>query len=143
MKTKALLLSTLLFLPLPAFAGGPVSRRVNSNHGQTNVYEECFRHVEKYTPGHYNSRGQYVRGQVRVTRESVPCGYAPRRNYHVPSHYQRNEPIDNNDCSGGTAVGALLGGGLAGFGSRGKDRWWAIPAGVVGGAMVGCQIDGG
>ena len=40
-------------------------------------------------------------------------------------------------------MGALLGGGLAGFGSRGKDRWWAIPAGVVGGAMVGCQIDGG
>ena len=39
--------------------------------------------------------------------------------------------------------GALLGGGLAGFGSRGKDRWWAIPSGIIGGAMVGCQLDGG
>jgi hypothetical protein len=50
---------------------------------------------------------------------------------------------DTNDCSDGTIAGALLGGGLAGFGSRGKDRWWAIPTGMIGGAMVGCQIDGG
>ena len=30
-------------------------------------------------------------------------------------------------------------GGLVGYGSRGKGRWWAIPAGIVGGAMLGCQ----
>ena len=65
------------------------------------------------------------------------------RNRHTPSYHQPGGYADNNDCSGGTTVGALLGGGLAGFGSRGKDRWWAIPAGVVGGAMLGCQIDGG
>ena len=40
-------------------------------------------------------------------------------------------------------AGGLLGGGLAGFGSRGKDRWWAIPAGIIGGSMIGCAIDGG
>ena len=53
------------------------------------------------------------------------------------------EDVDTNDCSDGTVAGALLGGGLAGFGSRGKDRWWAIPLGAVGGSMVGCAIDGG
>ena len=51
--------------------------------------------------------------------------------------------VDNNDCSEGSVAGALLGGGLAGFGSRGKDRWWAIPGGAVLGSMIGCQIDGG
>jgi|TARA_R100000479_G_scaffold132973_1_gene70556 hypothetical protein len=140
MKTKALLLSTLLFLPLPAFAGGPVFRRVNSNHGQTNVYEECFRHVEKYTPGHYNSRGQYVRGQVRVTKESVPCRRSrPRQEYRE----HPNTNIDDNSCIEGSVLGGILGGGIGAAASRGDGRWWAIPAGVVGGAMVGCQIDGG
>jgi len=40
-------------------------------------------------------------------------------------------------------AGGLLGGGLATSISRGKDRWWAIPLGVVSGAMIGCDIDGG
>ena len=53
------------------------------------------------------------------------------------------ENVDTNDCSDGTVAGALLGGGLAGFGSRGKDRWWAIPSGIIGGAMLGCAVDGG
>ena len=51
--------------------------------------------------------------------------------------------FDNNDCSEGTIAGGILGGGLATAISRGKDRWWAIPAGVIGGSMVGCEIDGG
>ena len=51
--------------------------------------------------------------------------------------------VDNNDCSEGTLIGGLLGAGLATTGSRGKDRWWAIPAGGAAGAMLGCQIDGG
>ena len=53
------------------------------------------------------------------------------------------QKVDTNDCSEGTVAGGLLGGGLAGFGSRGKDRWWAIPAGIIGGSMIGCAIDGG
>ena len=36
-----------------------------------------------------------------------------------------------------------LGGGLGAVLSRGEGRWWAIPTGVVTGAMLGCQIDGG
>ena len=63
--------------------------------------------------------------------------------FHKFYPYQRHvtvyEDVDTNDCSDGTVVGGLLGGGLAGFGSRGKDRWWAIPTGIVGGAMLGCD----
>jgi len=53
------------------------------------------------------------------------------------------ENVDTNDCSEGTLAGGLLGGGLATAISRGKDRWWAIPTGIIGGAMIGCDIDGG
>ena len=137
---KLALAALLLFSALPADAKPGRLQRI---HRQTHYEEYCYENVEQYIPGYYNKHGQYVGGYVKHRRNKIPCGYAPVRNYHVPSHHQRNEPVDNNDCSGGTAVGALLGGGLAGFGSRGKDRWWAIPAGVVGGAMVGCQIDGG
>ena len=56
---------------------------------------------------------------------------------------RRYEEYDENDCSDGTIAGALLGGGLAGFGSRGKDRWWAIPSGAIVGGIIGCDIDGG
>ena len=50
---------------------------------------------------------------------------------------------DDNDCSDGSVIGALMGGGLAGYGSQGKGRWWAIPAGIIGGATIGCALDGG
>ena len=62
-----------------------------------------------------------------------------RPTYHEPVQ----QHVDNNDCSGGTVAGGILGGGAAAAMSRGDGRWWAIPLGVVGGAMVGCQIDGG
>ena len=65
----------------------------------------------------------------------VPCEETPT--YHTDPHpdvgrrssgtYRRHvtvyEDVDTNDCSDGTVAGALLGGGLAGFGSRGKKPW--------------------
>ncbi len=38
-----------------------------------------------------------------------------------------------------TQAGSGLGAAL----SRGDGRLWAIPLGIVGGSMVGCQVDGG
>ena len=87
---------------------------------------------EEYIPG-----TRKVPGYVKKWEETVevPC---PGGN----SLTNINE-FDNNDCSEGTLAGAILGGGLATAISRGKDRWWAIPAGVIGGSIVGCEIDGG
>ena len=49
---------------------------------------------------------------------------------------------DDNSCLEGTLAGGVLGGALGGV--LAKDNWiWSIPTGVVGGAIVGCQIDGG
>ncbi len=51
--------------------------------------------------------------------------------------------IDDNSCKEGSIIGGLLGAGLTMSATRGKDRWWAVPAGGTAGALIGCQIDGG
>jgi len=99
----------------------------------------CYKSVykEEYVPG-----TEFDPGYVKSSKETieVPCD-----DDVAASKVIRKTVVeyDTNDCSDGTIAGALLGGGLAGFGSRGKDRWWAIPSGIIGGAMVGCQLDGG
>ena len=99
----------------------------------------CYRseYREEYIPGTENDPGY-----VKSWKETIeyPCDNTTATKRTV---IEREYAVDDNDCSEGTLVGGLLGGGLAGFGSRGKDRWWAIPTGIVGGAMVGCQMDGG
>ena len=50
---------------------------------------------------------------------------------------------DDNSCLEGTLAGGVLGGALGGALAK-KDNWiLSIPAGAVGGALVGCQVDGG
>ena len=87
---------------------------------------------EEYVPGTRKDPGYVKKWEETV---EVPC----------PGVSSSTDPIeyDNNDCSEGKIAGGILGGGLATAISRGKDRWWAIPAGVIGGSMVGCEIDGG
>ncbi len=83
---------------------------------------------EEYIPGTKSNPG-YVRNyEVDV---EIPCGGSQVQN------------ADENDCSEGSVIGGILGAGLAISSSRGKDRWWAIPAGGTAGALIGCQVDGG
>ena len=87
---------------------------------------------EQYFPGTRNNPGYIEKWEETV---EVPCG---------PNNSKgKNRKTDQNDCSEGTVAGGILGGGLATAVSRGKDRWWAIPAGIISGSMVGCQVDGG
>tara|TARA_Y100001970_G_scaffold293903_1_gene444439 strand:- start:7338 stop:7691 length:354 start_codon:yes stop_codon:yes gene_type:complete len=81
---------------------------------------------EEYIPGTKANPG-YVRNyEIDV---EIPCGNDSNK--------------DTNDCSEGTVLGGILGAGLALSSSRGKDRWWAVPAGGTAGALIGCQVDGG
>ena len=106
----------------------------------------CFKseYREEYIPGTETDPG-YVKSWKETIE--VPCEDTPTSTVPSTKTYRRHvtvyENVDTNDCSDGTVAGALLGGGLAGFGSRGKDRWWAIPSGIIGGAMLGCAVDGG
>ena len=90
---------------------------------------------EEYVPGTRRDPGYVKKWEETV---EVPCPGADSTINNTD-----NGDIDNNDCSEGKIAGGILGGGLATAISRGKDRWWAIPAGVIGGSMMGCEIDGG
>ena len=84
---------------------------------------------EEYIPGTKTSPGYVKSYEVDVV---IPC-----------AGQRQAEKIDDNDCSEGTFIGGLLGAGLALSSSRGKDRFWAVPAGGTAGALIGCQVDGG
>ena len=84
---------------------------------------------EEYIPGTKTSPGYVKSYEVDVV---IPC-----------ASQRQAEKIDDNDCSEGSFIGGLLGAGLALSSSRGKDRFWAVPAGGTAGALIGCQVDGG
>ena len=50
---------------------------------------------------------------------------------------------DTNSCIEGTIAGGLVGAGLGVVVTQGRGRWLGVPVGAVGGALLGCQIDGG
>jgi len=93
---------------------------------------------EEYVPGTRRDPG-YVKKWEETVEVPCPGATSTKNNTEVDNITE----IDNNDCSEGKIAGGILGGGLATAISRGKDRWWAIPAGVIGGSMMGCEIDGG
>ncbi len=111
-----------------------------AGYSETNTcYREEYR--EEYVPGTSDSPG-YIKSWTDTIE--YPCRrYNTTRTPENTHRTRTYEEYDENDCSEGSTAGALLGGGLAGFGSRGKDRWWAIPSGAILGSMIGCQIDGG
>ena len=107
--------------------------------------QTCYRseYREEYIPGSENNPGY-----VKAWKETIEYPCTRTNVVSTPNNTTRTRVydeyhVDNNDCSDGTVAGALLGGGLAGFGARGKDRWGAIPSGIIGGAMLGCAVDGG
>ena len=84
---------------------------------------------EEYIPGTKSNPGYVKNYEVDVV---IPCGVQSQA-----------ENIDDNDCSEGSVIGGILGAGIALSSPRGKDRFWAVPAGGTAGALIGCQVDGG
>ena len=86
-----------------------------SGYSQQNT---CFReeYREEYVPGTSNNPG-YIKSWTDTIE--YPC--SRRRVDSTPENTTRTRTYneyDENDCSEGSVAGALLGGGLAGFGSR-------------------------
>jgi hypothetical protein len=137
-----LLLASLTVLPVaPAMA--------DHRHHR---HRECFETYTRWKSGWYDSHGHYRPGRYVTATRPTPC-----KSYHhhtetviikekVVKHKpspQKQHQTDNNSCIEGSVLGGIAGGGLGAALSRGDGRWWAIPTGIVGGALVGCQIDGG
>ncbi len=115
------------------------SATANESQAGYSRSKTCIRNEyrEEYYPGTKDSPG-YVDSWTETVE--VPCKTIRRASkYSAPI----SKEGDNNDCSQGSLIGGLLGAGLSMSGTRGKDRWWAVPAGGAAGAMVGCSIDGG
>ena len=144
MKLLPILLAVTL-TPLPAFAGWQT--------GQSGWSRQCFRNVyrETYVPG-TESRPGYVRRWNE--RKEVPCynagadGYLPNPHYlpadepqYRPQHSRG--PVDDNSCIEGSILGGIAGGAAGAALSRDEGMIYGIPLGIVGGALIGCQIDGG
>ena len=148
-----LILATIIALtPTAALAGGPRSSQPGWSH-----QEKCFKTVyrEEYVPGTMRSPG-YVKSYKE--RVKVPCKDRSNRHHHHGRHHHYRRPhrtyrpaerqdrmshYDNNSCVEGTIIGGILGGAAGGTLATKKNWIWSIPAGVVGGALVGCQVDGG
>ena len=103
-------------------------------HQQSGYSQQCFRNVyrEQYHPGTQQRPG-YVRRWTE--RKEVPCWNAGAE----PEH----STLDHNSCIEGALLGGIAGGGLGAVLSRNEGMIYGIPLGIVGGALVGCQIDGG
>ena len=80
-------------------------------------------------------------------KSSVTSSNHTHYHSHTPKVSNSNTPapkvVDDNSCKEGSIIGGLLGAGITMSATRGKDRWWAVPAGGTAGALIGCQIDGG
>jgi len=125
----------LIAMPVSAESIGDRSnRQAYQSQGGYAREEKCYRNEyrEEYVPGTSQSPGYVKTFRERV---AVPCEH-----HHAPQKQHRE---DDNSCIEGSILGGIAGGGLGAAASRGDGRYWAIPLGIVGGAMVGCQIDGG
>ena len=128
----------------PAFAGGPATGY--RSRGGYAEEEKCYRkeYREEYVPGTAKRPG-YVKTYRKRVEVACERDYIPQTTPHY--HHEEQSPnvgdVDNNSCVEGSILGGIAGGGLGAALSRDAGRLWAIPLGVVGGAMAGCQVDGG
>ncbi|AON98594.1 putative cAMP phosphodiesterases class-II precursor [Synechococcus phage S-RIM2] len=141
LKAKLLAASVLLVaMPVSAESIGDRSNRqaYQSQRGYASE-NKCYRNEyrEEYIPGTSKSPGYVSSYRERV---EVPCNNRVYRRDDAP---QKQHQTDDNSCIEGSILGGIAGGGIGAAASRGDGRLWAIPLGIVGGAMVGCQVDGG
>ena len=107
----------------------------------------CYKteYREEYVPGNEDSPGY-----VKTWKDTIEGACEKRRvigHSHRSPQYSRRvtvyEDVDENSCVEGSLLGGILGGGIGAAASRQDGRLWAIPLGIVSGAMLGCQVDGG
>ena len=125
-------------LPTPAIADYYREGGMKS----TNCFKKVYR--EEYIPG----TGPSNPGRVRkyYERQKVACAHSGARRTEPPEppvHKHSDARVDDNSCLEGSIIGGLAGGAAGGTLATKKNWIWSIPAGVIGGALVGCQVDGG
>lgn len=124
MKPQAILISVLLFSQVPAYSQ------------QVSVQNECYRNVEEYIPPYQTPDGRYISGQIRTSRQSIPCG-----GYYGGNQTQVSQSVPRCDRNSSIFNG-LVGGGIAAMFSKPDAYKWSVPLGValgVSSSRVGCK----
>ena len=124
-----LLLAATTLTPTAALA----QRRSQGGYAtERTCYKDVYR--EEYTPGTRNNPGRVRRW---TEQKEVPCEnqstYRPNQSYNT----------DDNSCIEGSIIGGIAGGAAGGTLATQENWIWSIPAGVIGGAVLGCSLDGG
>jgi hypothetical protein len=114
-------------------------------YSQRGYSEQCFKQVyrEEYIPGTRNSPGRVRRWTENV---EVPCRRPQPRPYREPRYNPAPQPqsnVDDNSCIEGAILGGLAGGAGGAALSRDEGMFIGIPLGIIGGVLIGCQLDGG
>lgn len=126
---KQLLIPLALLVASPVYAGD--YHRPGGTQ-QTTCYETVYR--EEYVPGTASQPG-YVRSYSEEVATDCDHNHPPFRDQVIRE--------DNNDCRQGAVLGGIAGAALGAGLSRDEGNLIGIPLGIVGGALVGCQLDGG
>ena len=133
-KLLPIALAAAMFLPmLPAQA----------RTGQRGYSNQCFKEVyrEEYIPGTQSSPGRVRRW---TENKEVPCQQPSRIDTYIePAPSRSSAPVDDNSCIEGAVLGGIGGGALGGVLATESNWIWSIPTGIIGGALAGCQFDGG
>ena len=104
--------------------------------------EASRRVLEDATSGRFTL--PMVKGTYPLWKDTVTLGSSGATEKDGALSPHSSAPaVDDNSCLEGTIIGGLGGGALGGTLATPENWIWSIPTGIIGGAMVGCQIDGG
>lgn len=142
------------FAAAAAILLGATPAMANHRHHYHHVPKDRITYYENWTTCERKEvHSYYYMGDwhQRVSYSRLPgC----RRHHHHHHHVRvpdtprtviekKARRTDDNSCIEGSILGGIAGGGIAAGLSKSDAMPWSIPLGVVGGALVGCQIDGG
>lgn len=130
----------LSLLMIPLIQTSAIAGSQSGYSRDVKCYKDVYR--EEYIPGTRENPG-YVRRYTE--KKEIACRRRTKVIPHGHHHHgtKSNKHVDDNSCIEGSVLGGIAGGGAGAALSRGNGRLWAIPLGIVGGALVGCQVDGG
>jgi hypothetical protein len=134
---KLLLLSALLFVPMPVMAQ------------QVNQYGVCTQYQEVYVPGGYDEYGNYYPGGVQTQSYNVPCNQVSggswngNQGYYGGGNGYYGRATNPNCNPARTLLGAVLGGAIGrsmtSTPNNRNNRGWATALGAsLGGLAFVC-----